>query len=178
MKSKETIIFDTYYDSEREKETREFLFEDYPDEWTSPEAIPEQRVLDEIELQNCELWEDITDCLASLLDEDCYLLTGYLGSWRGNLDGGKFIKSIDYFLDVTEHLNDIKIIDQNGHLIIEGSHHDGSDRYELKKLTRKGYELANKNYFANDRELHNTIMKTNFYSALPRFAKALYWYEQ
>lgn len=24
----------------------------------------------------------------------------------------------------------------------------------------------------------NTIMKTNFYSALPRFAKALYWYEQ
>ena len=31
MKSKETIIFDTYYDSEREKETREFLFEDYPD---------------------------------------------------------------------------------------------------------------------------------------------------
>lgn len=176
MNSKDIIIFDTYPDIEREKEIRQFIFEDCPEEWTSPEAIPDEYVFNELDEQNCELWECVMDCLDELFSKDCYLLTGQFGSWRGKLDGGKFINSIDDFLDVTDHLDSIKIVDQNGHLIIEGSHHDGSDRYELKKLTRKGYELADRNYFANDRTLHNTIMKTNFYSALPHLAKTLYGY--
>ena len=174
---KDFIIFDSYYDTNRYREARKRLFELYPEEkWTSTEDIPEQRLLEEIELQDNELWQDIIDCFNALFDDDCYLLTGYCGSWRGKLEGGKFIKSTDDLFDVLQHLDDIRIIDRNGHLIIEGSHHDGSDRYELKKLTRKGYELANNNDFANDRKLHNTIMNTNFYSALPYFTKALYWY--
>ena len=68
----------------------------------------------------------------------------------------------------------IKITDRNGHLIIEGSHHDGNDRYELKRLTDKGYKYADRNYFARDRKLHDTIMRCNFYSALPKFAKRIY----
>lgn len=175
MNSKDIIIFDTYFDIEREKELREIMFEDCAEEWASPEAIPEQEVQNEMYEQNRTQWECVVDCLDSLLHKNCCLLTGCFGSWRGNIDGGKFINNIDEFLDVIDHLDYIKIIDRNGHLIIEGSHHDGSDRYELKKLTRKGYELADRNYFANDRALHKTIMNTNFYSALPRFAKALYW---
>ena len=54
------------------------------------------------------------------------------------------------------------------------SHHDGSDDYELKRLTHEGYELADRNYFAHDRQLHNTIMGCNFYSALPRYASKVY----
>lgn len=174
---KEFIIFDSYYSIEKEQDTRKMLVEYDPYEnWTSPEEIPEQYVLNEIQYQEEELWREIMDCFDAMFNDNYYLLTGYIGSWRGKLEGGKFIKSTDDLLDALEHLDYIRIIDRNGHLIIEGSHHDGSDRYELKKLTRKGYELANNNYFANDRKLHNTIMKTNFYSALPRFAKALYWY--
>ena len=174
---KELIIFDSYYDADKHEESRKTLFELYPEEnWASPEDIPEQRLLEEIEYQDNELWQEIVDCFNYLFDDDCYLLTGHFGSWRGKLECGKFIQSTDGLFDALQHLDDIKIIDRNGHLIIEGSHHDGSDRYELKKLTRKGYELANKKYFANDKKLHNTIMKTNFYSTLPHFAKALYWY--
>lgn len=177
MKSKEIVIFDSHYNTEIDKATREILIECYPEEgWTSPEAIPDKRVLEEIDYQNGEMWQDIIDCFNALFDENCYILTGYFGSWRGNLDGGKFITSTDDLFDVIQHLENIKLIDRSGHLIIEGSHHDGSDRYELKKLTRKGYELASNNYFANDRKLHNTIMKSNFYSALPHFTKSLYWY--
>lgn len=33
-----------------------------------------------------------------------------------------------------QHLDNIKVIDRNGHLIIEGYHHDGSNHYELKRL--------------------------------------------
>lgn len=176
MNSKDIIIFDNYYDAEREKELRQFMFENCDEEWTSPEAIPDEAVQSEMYEQTCDLWEYALNCLEELFDKGCCLITGQFGSWRGKLDGGKFINNIDEFLDVIDHLDSIKIIDRNGHLIIEGSHHDGSDRYELKKLTRKGYELADKNYFANDRSLHNTIMKTNFYSALPHVARTLYGY--
>jgi hypothetical protein len=71
-------------------------------------------------------------------------------------------------------LDYIKVIDENGHLKIYGYHHDGSDSYELKKLTKKGFEFADRNYFARDRQLHQTIMNNNFYSALPRIAERLY----
>ena len=49
-----------------------------------------------------------------------------------------------------------------------------SYNYELNQLTHKGYEYADKNYFAHDRKLHNTIMRNNFFSALPRYAKRIY----
>ena len=68
----------------------------------------------------------------------------------------------------------MKFYDKDGHFYIRGYHHDGSDFYEMKKLTKKGYELANNNYFAHDRELHTTIMKFNLFSTLPRIAERLY----
>ena len=54
--------------------------------------------------------------------------------------------------------------------IIEGYHHDGHDRYEIKQLTKKGYELARSYGFDKDRHLHNTIMNCNIFSKLPRLA--------
>ena len=176
MKTKEITLYDSYYSIDKENETRAFLFEVHADEegWKTPEEIPDQRVYDEIAFQDGETWRDVKDGLKTIFEDGYYLLTGYCGTWRGNLDGGNFIRSLGDLLSVIQHLDDMRIIDRNGHLIIEGSHHDGNDRYELKRLTRKGYELANDNYFAKDRKLHDTIMHTNFYSALPKFAKRIY----
>ena len=176
MKTKEITLYDNYPSVEKENETRKFLFEVDADEenWKSPEEIPDQRVYDEIDFQDGETWRDVKDGLNTIFEDGYYLLTGYFGGWRGRLDGGNFIRSLDDLIRVIQHLDYIKITDCNGHLIIEGSHHDGNDRYELKRLTRKGYEYADRNYFARDRELHNTIMRCNFYSALPKFAKRIY----
>ncbi len=176
MKNKTITLYDSYYSTEKEEEIREFLFDVYGDEkgWKSPEDISDERVFEEMHVQDDFTWRDVKDGLSSIFEEDYYLLIGYCGTWRGNLAGGSFIHSLNDLLRVIEHLDDIKITDQSGHLIIEGSHHDGSDRYELKRLTHKGYLLADKNYFAKDRELHNTIMNNNFYSALPYFAKRIY----
>ena len=176
MKDKTFTIYDSYYSPEREKRTREFLFELYADDegWKSADEISDQRVFDQMSFENDIEWQYVKDELSSLIQTHCYLIKGYCGTWRGNLDGGQFIHSINDLMKVISHLDDIRITDRNGHLIIEGSHHDGSDRYELKRLTNKGYLLADSYYFAKDRELHNTIMNTNFYSALPRFAKHIY----
>ena len=89
------------------------------------------------------------------------------------MQGGRFVNTLSELLNVFHHLDDIRIIDRNGHLIIEGSHHDGNDKYELKRLTRKGYELASNYDFANDRQLHNIIIKSNLFSSLPKLAKQI-----
>ncbi len=176
MKTEETILYDSYYSSEKESEARRTLFEEYADEekWNSPQDIPDIRVFKEIELQDDMCWNELKFDFEILFKNEYFLLTGYCGTWHGNIEGGKFINSLSELLSVMQHLDDFRIIDRNGHFIIEGSHHDGSDRYELKRLTRKGYELANNYYFANDRKLHNTIMKNNLYSGLPHFAQKVY----
>ncbi|MCH5321783.1 MAG: hypothetical protein J1E36_08450, partial [Eubacterium sp.] len=132
------------------------------------------RIFQEIEHIDDIAWSFMENDLIKLFKKGHFLITGYCGTWHGNMEGGKFINDYDDFISVLQHLNDFKIIDRNGHLIIEGSHHDGHDRYEVKRLTRKGYELANSYYFANDRKLHNTIMTTNFYSTLPKLGAAIY----
>lgn len=176
MKTKETILYDSYYSEEKENDARQYLFDEYGDEekWNSPQDVPDFKVFREIELQDDMAWEGIKFDLEILFKSDYFLLTGYCGTWHGNMEGGKFINTLSELLSVMQHLDDFRIIDRNGHFIIEGSHHDGSDRYELKRLTRKGYELANNYYFANDRKLHNTIMKNNLYSGLPHFAQKVY----
>lgn len=176
MKTKEIIIYDSSYSHEKEEQTREFLFEVYTDEedWKTSADIPDRRVMDEMDFQDEETWRTVKDGLDNMLKDRCHILTGHCGTWRGNLDGGGFIRSLKDLMTVLQHLEDIRMIDRNGHFIIEGSHHDGSDRYELKRLTHKGYLLADSHCFAIDRKLHNTLMHTNFYSALPHFAKRIY----
>ncbi len=176
MKNKEITIYDNYYSYDREKEIREFLFKEYAEEngYPSPEDIPDERVFDEMDYQDREQWLDVKAELQSLFDKNVYLLTGTCGKWYGNCDGGEFIRSVDDLLRCIDHLDYIRIYDKNEHLYIHGSHHDGNDDYELKRLTHKGYEYADRNYFAHDRHLHNTIMNNNFFSALPRYAKLVY----
>ena len=176
MKTKETILYDSYYSSEKENDARQYLFDEYADKekWTSPQDVPDYRVFRKIEMQYEIAWKGIKFDIEKLYKSDYFLLTGYCGTWHGNMEGGKFINSLSELLSVIQHLDDFRIIDRNGHFIIEGSHHDGSDRYELKRLTRKGYELANNYYFANVRKLHRTIMKNNLYSGLPHFAQKVY----
>ena len=176
MKTKEIVIYDSFYTYEKEEQARESLFENYACEegWNTTEDIPYERVSSEIYFQDSDSWEELQDGLKTLLEHNYGLLTGYCGTWRGNMAGGKFIHTVDDLLSVIRHLDYIRIVDRNGHLIITGWHHDGSDEYELKLLTKKGYKYAKCNYFAKDRELHNTIMGCNLFSALPRFAQRIY----
>ena len=105
-----------------------------------------------------------------LLQKNDCLLVGVCGRWNGPAEGGKFISNFYDLMSVIGHLDYYKITDCNGHLIIEGYHHDGCDRYEIKQLTNKGYELARSYGFDTDRKLHKTIMNCNIFSRLPRLA--------
>lgn len=71
----------------------------------------------------------------------------------------------------------IHLYDKNGRLYLKCSHHDGTNYYEIKKVTDKGVEyLANweDNWDDNRTEqyVHNQIMER--YSVLPHFVHEVY----
>ena len=175
MKSKTTVFYNDT-DTRSFASVKNYLFETFAEEegWFSEDDIPDCVVYHEIEEEQRREWEDFRADLEYLLSKDCYLLTGTCGRWNGPAEGGKFIRSADDLFDCICHLDYVKIYDENGHFYIYGYHHDGSDSYEMKRLTKKGYEFADRYYFAKDRHLHRTIMNNNFYSALPRVAERLY----
>ena len=171
-KINEIVIFNNMDFSETYNETRENLFETRADDfdWTCSDDVPEKMILDEMSFQEENDYQYFKDKFNELLKNGDCLLTGTCGRWNGPAQGGKFIQSFNDFATAIQHLDYLKIIDRNGHLIIEGYHHDGQDRYEIKQLTHKGYEYADSNYFSRSRKVHETIMKCNLYSRLPRLA--------
>lgn len=176
MKNKEIIFYNNYYDSEREMKVRESLYEEFAAEenWETFDDVPDERIEEELISCDDSDWDNLKWALNSAFKKSCFILTGTCGRWDGNYDGGRFIHNFNDLHSAISHLDYLKFYECDGHFYIKGSHHDSDDFYELKRLTNKGYEYADKNYFAHDKKLHNTIMKCNFYSALPRVAKILY----
>ena len=175
MKTKTTIFYNDT-DCAGFEATKNYLFETFAEEegWTSPDDILDCVVYHEMDEDRRREWDDFRADVEPVFEKDSYLLTGTCGRWDGPAQGGKFIHSFDDLLDCIRHLDYVKFYDENGHFYIYGYHHDGSDHYEMKRLTKKGYEFADRYYFAHDRYLHTTIMRNNFYSALPRLAQRLY----
>ena len=175
MKKKTTVLYNNI-DTRDFENMREYLFETYAEEegWESIDEIPDCVVKHELDEEERREWDNFICDMDYVLSKDAYLLTGTCGRWNGPAEGGKFIRNTDDLINCICHLTYMKVIDEDGHLKIYGYHHDGSDSYELKKLTKKGYEFADRYYFARDRQLHRTIMNNNFYSALPRIAERLY----
>ena len=176
MKDRINVIYDSIYDNERFEQTRQFLFDEHAEEenWLLPADVPDAMIFEHLNFEDQADWDYFEAEMKRLLEKNCYLITGTCGRWDGPARGGQFIRSFLDLQNVIGHLDYLKIFDKNGHLYINGIHHDGSDSYEIKRLTRKGYELAESNYFAHDKKLHDTIMKNSFYSALPNLSEELF----
>ena len=176
MKKYEYVLYNNYDYSENYNSAREWLFATRQDDfdWETEDDVPEKMILDEMSFLEDSEWAYFkSKCEELLSDGDC-LLTGTCGRWNGPAEGGKFIRTVDDFYSCIGHLDGVCIYDENGHLYVTGYHHDGSDRYEIKRVTKKGAELAYRNYYACDRALHSTIMGNNIYSGLPYMAKRVY----
>ena len=171
-KNQEIVLFDNTNYSERYNEIREELYERFAEEydWEYSDDVPVDMIHDEMNFHEEIDYHYFKDKMKKLLERNDCLLVGVCGRWNGPAEGGKFITNFYDLMSVIGHLDYFKVTDCNGHLIIEGYHHDGRDRYELKQLTNKGYELARSYYFDCDKKLHSTIMNCNIYSRLPRLA--------
>ena len=174
MKTKITKFYDDTSDYELLEETRQYMFDNYAEQegWESIDEISDSLVYYEInELHRLE-WIELKLYLDDLFEQnEMFLIKGVCGRWNGPSECGRFIYSTDELFEFIRHLDYTCFYEENGHFYIEGYHHDGRDRYELKKLTNKGREYADNNLYMNDRTVHETIMKYNLFSTLPYFSR-------
>ena len=99
-----------------------------------------------------------------------FLLCGTSGRWDGTYSGGCYVKNFDDLYKFWKDCDYIKVWDENGHLYFMASHHDGTNYAELKELTDKGHEYMNNHIWESDREVHEKLFNSNFYTKLPHYA--------
>lgn len=166
------------------------LCKTYPDEgiksyFMEENGYEEDEITDEMIwkerywLDECD-WETESERLKKFFldNPNKWILFGTIGRWDGLYRAGTiFDRFEDFFYEATEDCHYWKFYDENGHLYLTCSHHDGTCCYEIKEMTDKGREyLDNWEYNWNDKRseeyVHTQIIKR--YSRLPRFAEKVY----
>ena len=176
----EHILFSNYFcdndenGKDRYDYAREYLFEEYGETegWETEDDVPDNRVIDEVYAQSEWEWEDFKYEFGKFLKDSYngFLLVGTCGCWDGTYNGGCYVNKFDDLYKFWDGCDYIKVYDEGGHLYIEASHHDGNNYAELMELTCKGSNYALNHSWDSDREVHETLMSSNFYTRLPHYA--------
>lgn len=138
----------------------------------------EEEIWEEIYFIDSINWEEEKERLVEFFKNNTWILQGYTGRWDGNYKGGFIFTDFEEMFDrATKDCGYIHIYDENGHLFLKCSHHDGTNLYEIKKVTEKGINYIDRwEYDWNDKRtegyVHNKVMKR--YSILPHFAHMVY----
>lgn len=177
-KPKIRIIYDNYN-----------LKKSYPDDDLREElAETQERQINEITDNEIEEeryfldylnWQNIEQELAGYFSNgNHFIAVGTVGRWNGTFAGGKIFETLDELLTIAKDCDYLKFYDENGHLYLKCSHHDGTNEVEIKEITEKGWEYyENWNYGGwDDRRTEEYIHRQIFikYSKLPNFAHKYY----
>ena len=146
------------------------------EKWETMDDIPDEDVNKMVYDREEWDWEDFkVEFNHFLKDSDNgFLLVGTCGCWDGTYAGGCYVNSFDDLYKFWEHCDYIKVYDEGGHLYLKASHHDGTNYAELKELTCKGSNYALNHSWDSDREVHETLMSSNFYTRLPHYAHKIW----
>lgn len=179
-RSTEHVLFSNYFwendenGKDRYDYAREYLFEEYGEDegWLCDLDVPDNRVTDEVYAQSGFDWDDFKYEFGRFLKDsnNGFLLVGTCGCWDGTYNGGCYVNEFNDLYKFWDGCDYIKVYDEGGHLYIEASHHDGSNYAELRELTCKGSNYALNHRWDSDREVHETLMSSNFYTRLPHYA--------
>lgn len=145
-------------------------------DWDIPEDGPSDTDLWELWDERCD--NDLADLKAEINihnEEGSYLVIASLGLWNGRFPGGKIIKGslYDVIIKCFEDYNTIYM--EGKQLKIDAIHHDGTNHFIIKKLTKKGEEYAENHYYdMSDEELHKRLFNDSHYSRCVDFFSKLY----
>lgn len=146
----------------------------YEEDEITDNMITEQRYFQD----ECD-WEWARENLEEFFrNGNKWILVGQVGRWDGIYRAGTIFNTFDdFFYKATDDCDYIHFYDENGHLYLTCSHHDGTCHYEIKEVTDKGQQyLENWEDNWNDKRteeyVHTQIF--NRYSRLPMFAEKVY----
>ena len=154
--------------------TREYLFEEYAkdESWETEDDIPDEKVTDTVYADDEMNFDEFKYEFGKFIKDSAngFLLCGTCGCWDGTYVGGCYVNNFDDLYKFWDGCRDIKVWDENGHLFIKAGHHDGTNYAELKELTAKGVEYSRNHEWDSDREVHEKLFNSNFYTRLPHYA--------
>ena len=122
-------------------------------------------------------WETVWRELCNFFKNKEVIFFGTLGLWNGRHAGGQTGKFERLFNEAVRDCDYLHFYEENGHLFLECSHHDGTNYFEIKEITEKGQQyLENWEYSYKDKrskqDIHERIVKN--YSKRPQFCKFTY----
>lgn len=179
---KPRTIYNNYslWEEYPDKDVKEMLLED--ETYETEDDISDDAIWKERYFLDSLDWDDAKYELENFFisNGNKWMLFGEVGRWNGVFKAGTLFETFeDFFYKATKDCDYIHFYDENGHLYLTCSHHDGTCHYEIKEVTDKGIEyLANWEDNWNDKRteeyVHTQIF--NRYSKLPRFAEKIYGY--
>lgn len=135
----------------------------------------DEEVWDEIHELAQQDWEDFTYEFEDFFNDGNFVLQGTVGRWDGTYGGGYTFETFRGLCKAFSGCDYVEIYDCNGHLYIDCSHHDGSNHFEIRMLTERGRDFANRNCdYMDDRTLHTKLMDSSNYSKLPHAAHTVF----
>lgn len=169
------VLYSNYYGWISEDEIKQYLWDceyiDHLDEATDDMIYNEMYELERM------YWDDISYELKHFFDKgDAWLLTGSIGRWDGNYRGGYIFNTFEEFCKCLKDCDYVEITDNKGHLEIKCSHHDGTNFYEVKRVSDFGCEWYNNHgcYIYDEEKVHTKMWNNNFMTSLPHFARDVY----
>lgn len=172
-RAKERIIFNDWdiFDDDFQADIKAFLCDEREDEPTENEVW--EAVRDHMDF----IWDEEWAQMKEFFEGKKLICTANLGLWDGRHAGGKVSDNfVDLVQSALEDCDYKKFYDVNGHFFIEGTHHDGTNFYEIKILTDAGYDYYERwNYGWGDerteQQIHQKLMTNSRYAHLPRYAE-------
>ena len=170
------IIYDNYnlWDDYAD-DCREILEEEWP-----RREITDDDIWNMIYLEEEFNWKGDLASLNKFFSGNHFLLMGTVGLWTGNHAAGTVFDDFEkMFYEAAEDCRYWKLWDEDGHFYFECSHHDGTNCFEIRRLTDKGYEFIDEwNYNWSDKrsekEVHTIVWEDETMSELPYYAKKVY----
>lgn len=158
--------------SDYDRDEMKGVYEECCDETPSDELLEEY-----IQDTNNDYLDDIRaeiECHEKNHDSKTYVIIGNLGLWYGRVEGGKIIEGLwNSLRQCFEDYN--KIYEENGRLKVTAHHHDGTNFFQIKELTKRGEDFAERHKWdMSDRELHKKLFNDSHYSRNVRMFKELY----
>ena len=168
------VLYSNYYGWISEDEIRQYLWDseyiDHLDEATDEMIYNEMYELERM------YWDDISYELKHFFDKgNAWLLTGSIGRWDGNYRGGYIFNTFEEFCKCFKDCDYIEITDNKGHLEVKCSHHDGTNFYEVKRVSDFGCEyFGTHSWELSLEEVFTKMWNNNFMTSLPHFARDVY----
>lgn len=178
--ARERVIYDNYdlWNTYPEEEMKALILEDYECDENEME-ITDEMIMNMRYREDEFEWDSIKRELNNFFDNVNHILvTGQIGRWNEISSGFDVFDDFDKALQfMSEDCDYFKFYDENGHLYLTCSHHDGTCNFEIRILSDEGYEYLDRyNYSWNDKRKDSDVAKQLYkrYSKTPQFCHKIW----